>query len=269
MKIAIAGKGGVGKTSLAAWMGDWLARQGRDVWLVDADTALSLGAALGLAPEETPTPLCQAEDLIRERTGGGGVINLNPRVDDLPGRLSLPVRNLRLMVMGAVAAAGGGCACAANALLKALLAHLFLSDGQWVVVDLEAGVEHLGRGTVDSAHGLVVVSDPSLRGLTVAASIGRMARDLGLVRQALVINRMNGRADAPAHDWAGDRLDLPPLEGLPPLAAVLPALPSLLERQLTVSSVLDLPERPDLDRACARILERLNGNQGGAPCDMS
>jgi CO dehydrogenase maturation factor len=253
MKIAVAGKGGVGKTSLSAWMGDWLARQGRDVWLVDADTALSLGAALGLDPEETPTPLCQAEDLIRERTGGGGVINLNPRVDDLPGRLSLPVRGLRLMVMGAVAAAGGGCACAANALLKALLAHLFLSDGQWVVVDLEAGVEHLGRGTVDSAHGLVVVSDPSLRGLTVAASIGRMARDLGLTRQALVINRADG--------CAGDRLDLPALDGLPPLTAVLPALPSLTARQLKESSVLDLPERPDLDRACARILERLGGAQ--------
>ncbi len=260
MKIAVSGKGGVGKTSLTAWMGDYLTRQGREVWLVDADTALSLGAALGLSPDTIPTALCQEHELITQRTGGGGVIDLNPQVNDLPQRLALSVQGMRLMVMGTVAGAGGGCACAANSLLKALLAHLFLENSQWVLVDLEAGVEHLGRGTVASADALVVVSDPSLRGLQAAARIGLMARDLGLTRQVLVLNRNEGLVGGLAGDWTQGWPDLPDLQGLPPLAAVLPALPSLRERQLTVSSVLGLPERPDIDLACGRILERLNGS---------
>ncbi len=160
MKLAVAGKGGVGKTTLTAWIGDYLARQGRAPWLVDADTALSLGAALGLPPEQTPTPLVRDEALIRQRIGHG-VIRLNPDVSDLPERLRVRLGNLSLLVMGSVAGAGGGCACEANALLKALLAHLLLDRDQCLVVDLEAGVEHLGRGTVAAVDGLIVVAEPS------------------------------------------------------------------------------------------------------------
>ena len=246
MKLAVAGKGGVGKTSLTAWLGDYLARLGREVWLVDADTAYSLGPALGLSKELTPAPLCELSDLILERTSYG-VINLNPQVGDLPERLSVPVRDMRLLVMGTVVGAGAGCGCAANALLKALLAHLFLENYQWVLVDLEAGVEHLGRGTAASADGLVVVSDLSLRGLRTAASIASLAKELGLVRQALVLNRAYGE------------FELPEVEGLPPLAGVLPELESLRRRQLRDTSVLDLPQQPEIDRVCAGIIQFLAG----------
>lgn len=243
MKIAVAGKGGVGKTSLTAWLGDWLRRQGEDVWLVDADTTLSLGPAIGLG-KRTPSPLVQNADLIRERIGSG-FLNLNPDVSDLPERLATDADGMKLLVMGTLASAGGGCACNANALLKALLAHLIMDRSQTLLIDLEAGVEHLGRGTVTAADGLIVVTEPSLRSLDTARHISSMATDLGLHNQALVLNR------------AAPGTVLPDTSGLPPLAASIPMLDSLAMRQLTSPSVLDLPERRLLDGICSRLTEAL------------
>ncbi len=245
MKLAVAGKGGVGKTSVTVWLADYLGRQGEEVWLVDADTALSLGQALGLPESEVPPPLILEKDLIRERVGEG-FIHLNPAVHDLPERLSKTVGNLHLLVMGTITIAGGGCACSPNALLKALLAHLIMERHQWVIVDLEAGVEHLGRGTVESVNGLVVVSEPSARSLQTAARISSLAREMGLPRQALVVNR------------APEDFRLPAMTDLPPLAAIIPVLPSLTTRQLSSPSVLELEERDRLDETAARIIASLS-----------
>ena len=256
MKIAFAGKGGVGKTSVCAWVGDWLARSGRNVWLVDADTALSLGQASGLGSDQLPRPLIQREDLVRERIHAGGFRNLNPGVGDLPDELAVDVPLVgpvpdgvapgrkRLLVMGAVTNAGGGCACDANALLKALLAHIVMDRDEWVLVDLEAGVEHLGRGTVTHVDGLVVVSEPSMRSLMTGAEVGRMASDLGLTNQALVLNR----------HAAGEP---PRLDGLPDWHLSIPPLPGLVERQLTDASVLGLPETAQVDGLVRALLGRL------------
>lgn len=245
MKLAVAGKGGVGKTTLAAWIGDYLARQGEDVWLVDADTALSLGPALGLLENQIPTPLVRQKELIQKRVGSGGLINLNPKVDDLIGRLSLEVRKrLHLLVMGTIAGAGSGCGCAPNALLKALLVHLVFQASQHLLVDLEAGVEHLGRGTISQVDGLIVVSEPSIRALNTAAQISGLARDLGLNKQALVLNRTD------------EELTLPPEMHLPELAAIVPQLVSLQKRQQVSASVLDLEDRERIDSICERILEQ-------------
>lgn len=242
MKLAVAGKGGVGKTSVSAWLGDYLARKNEEVWLVDADTALSLGQALGLSEKEIPRALIEEKELIKERVGDG-VININPNVSDLPGRLARKVGKLNLLVMGSIAAAGAGCACSANSLLKALLAHLVISHNQWVIVDLEAGVEHLGRGTVKFVDGLVIVSEPSMRSLQTASRIGTMAAEMGLTRQALVLNRAEAHTDLPA--GAGY---------LPPLVANIPILGSLKERQLASSSVLNLAERDLLDAMAEKII---------------
>ena len=114
---------------------------------------------------------------------------LNPAVEDLPERISKKVAHLKLLVMGTIAGIGGGCACSPNALVKALLAHLIMENRQWVIVDLEAGVKHLGRGTVQSVDGLVVVSEPSMRSLQTASRISVLARGMGLPCQALIINR--------------------------------------------------------------------------------
>lgn len=248
MKIAFAGKGGVGKTTLAAWTADLLAARGHDVWMVDADTALSLGQASGLKTAALPVPLIQREDLVRERIGSG-IINLNPDVDDLPEKLSVPVPGRgpgrkRLLVMGTVAGAGGGCACGANALLKALLSHLVLERGEWVLVDLEAGIEHLGRGTVSGVDALTIVSEPSRRGLETAASIGAMARELGLANQALALNRFPGG-------------QIPELPGLPPVAISVPALNGLIQKQLLDPCVLNLPEQSDIDALVNTLLAAL------------
>ncbi|UZP66791.1 carbon monoxide dehydrogenase [Desulfovibrio mangrovi] len=256
MKIAFAGKGGVGKTSLAAWTADWLARSGRNVWMVDADTALSLGQASGVSADALPEPLIRRADLVRERIHADGFLKLNPEVGDLPESLAVDVPlggpvpdgvtagRKRLLVMGAVTNAGGGCACDANALLKAVLANLIVDRDDWVIVDLEAGVEHLGRGTVAHVDGLIVVSEPSMRSLQTGAEVGRMASDLGLHRQVLALNRFRGG-------------QVPELAGLPTSCVTIPQLDGLLDRQMQNASVLGLPESEAIDALVQDCLGKL------------
>ena len=245
MKIAISGKGGVGKTSITVWLGDYLARRGEKVWLVDADTALSLGQASGLERAALPEPITTRAALIEERirpAGKGGMMDLDPHVGDLPEALSasLPLAGpaeaaqgeKRLLVMGPLTNAGGGCACEGNALLKALLAHLVLERNDWVLVDMEAGVEHLGRGTVAHVDHLLVVSEPSMRSLQTAGQVSRMAADLGLNRQTLILNRAS----------AGQAVNLPDLEHLPERRVALPVIEQLSEKQLHSASVLGLDQ---------------------------
>lgn len=254
MKIAFAGKGGVGKTTLCAWLGEHLARQGRDVVLVDADTALSLGQASGVAAGDLPVPLIEREDLVKKHIGSG-ILDLNPDLAGLPEALCLEMPSAgpgrkRLLVMGAITGAGDGCACAANALLKALLAHLVIGKGREdpaVLVDLEAGVEHLGRGTVAHVDGLVVVSEPSRRSLETAVAVGALAAGLGLSRQVLALNRAAGQTE------------LPDMQGLPRKVVHVPRLAALEARQLRDASVLGLQD-PEVEAACLALLKGLDGH---------
>ncbi|WP_291440695.1 P-loop NTPase [Desulfovibrio sp.] len=265
MKIAVSGKGGVGKTTITAWLGDYLARMGHQVWLVDADTALSLGQASGLDAEAMPVALAQRAELVRERirpAGQGGMMVLNPHVEDLPEILSAelpvagpslgqwPVGRKRLLVMGALTTANGGCACEANALLKAMLAHLVLARNDWVLVDMEAGVEHLGRGTVAHVDRLLVVSEPSLRSLQTAVQVSRMAADMGLHKQSLVLNRTVG----------AELCIIPPELQLPDHRTALPLVPQLRHRQLLTTNVfgLDGTDQKMLDRFFRCLLEQWN-----------
>jgi len=153
---------------------------------------------------------------------------------------------MRLLVMGTVTG-GGGCACRANALLKALLAHLVLERREWVIVDLEAGVEHLGRGTAAHADGVVVVSEPSFRGLETAAEVSRMASGLGLSRQILVLNRVHAA-------MGGVIRSIPDIDGLPLQRISVPMLDSLAARQLNSPSVLGLEEKDTVDGLIHEIL---------------
>lgn len=199
MKIAIGGKGGVGKTTVCSVWAQLFADEGHDVLAIDADPSLSLGAAFGLPAQHTPKPLIEMKDLIAERTGTrkdavGAYFRLNPIVSDLPEEHWLNVGNVKLLVLGAVTRAGGGCACPEGAFLKALLTHTILQRDELVLVDLAAGVEFLGRASVQGIDAFVVVVEPGSRSIETAGNIAAMARDLGIGTVGAIANKVTETA---------------------------------------------------------------------------
>ncbi len=195
MKIAIGGKGGVGKTTVCAIWAQLFANEGHDVLAIDADPSLSLGAAFGLPVEQSPRPLIEMKDLIAERTGTkrdtvSAYFRLNPLVSDLPEEHWLRVGNLKLLILGAVTRAGGGCACPEGAFLKALLTHTTLQRDELVLVDLAAGVEFMGRASVQGIDAFVVVVEPGSRSIETARNIAAMASDLGIGCVAAIANKI-------------------------------------------------------------------------------
>jgi len=232
LKLAISGKGGVGKTTIAALLARAAADQGHRVLAVDADPDANLATTLGF-PEEI-TPLAELRELIAERAGSEGLIKLNPKVDDIPERYSAYKEGIRLMVLGAVRTGGGGCACPENAFLRALLRHLLLERDEVVIVDMEAGIEPLGRGTVEAVDALLVVVDPDRRSLQTAQRVQRLAGELGLERLFALANRVRG-----PQEEGFIRANLPP--GLP-LLGVIPYLEELWAAGLEGRPLQRVPE---------------------------
>jgi CO dehydrogenase maturation factor len=197
MKIAVTGKGGVGKTTLAATMARVLASEGYRVLAVDADPDANLAGALGIPVEVAAgiVPISQMKELVAERTGGqpgtmGGFFKLNPRVDDLPDDLSLPIDGVRLMVMGTVKEGAGGCICPESTLLRTLIRHLLLRRDEVVIMDMEAGIEHLGRATASGVDAMLVVVEAGARSARTAEAISRLAGDIGIKRLFVVLNKV-------------------------------------------------------------------------------
>ncbi len=195
MKLAIVGKGGAGKTTLAAALARRLADLGRAVVAVDADPDGNLAAALGIPPEDMPEAIAHMRDLILERTGaqdqGSGLMfRLNPQVDDLPERFSTSIRGVRLLVMGTVETGGKGCMCPESAVLKALLQHLLLQLPDDVILDMEAGLEHMGRASARGVDALIAVVEPGMRSVQTATRVQRLAADIGIGRTLIVANRI-------------------------------------------------------------------------------
>jgi len=203
MKLAITGKGGVGKTTLTALIAQAYADQGRQVLAVDADPSPCLAGALGFPDELRAklSPISEMDDLILERTGAkkgqvGGFFTINPRVDDIPERFSVLHRGVRLLEMGAVETGGSGCICPEAAMLKTLFTHLMFRNDEVLLLDMYAGVEHLGRATVDFVDAMLVVVEPTRRSLGTAAQIKKLANDLGLQRLYLVGNKVRNADEA-------------------------------------------------------------------------
>ena len=197
MKLAITGKGGVGKTTLTALLAQVYADQGREVLAVDADPSPCLAGALGFPDElrEELHPIAEMDDLVYERTGAkkgqiGGFFTINPRVDDIPERFSVIHRGVRLLESGSVELGGSGCICPEAAILKTLFTHLLFRDDDVLMLDMYAGVEHLGRATVDFVDAMIVVVEPTRRSLGTAAQIKKLANDIGLQRLYLVGNKI-------------------------------------------------------------------------------
>jgi CO dehydrogenase maturation factor len=200
IKFAICGTGGVGKTTLAALLIRAFNEQGKRVLAIDADPDANLAAALGIPNPQSISPIANMKALIEERTGAkggsmGSFFRLNPKVDDLPEKLSVPVDHIKFMRLGGVKKGGGGCICPESTLLKTLVTHILLARDEVVVMDMEAGIEHLGRGTASAMDKLIVVVEPGRRSVDTAHNIKRLAADIGLNRIVLVGNKIRGEAD--------------------------------------------------------------------------
>lgn len=200
MKLAISGKGGVGKTTFSSMLIRTLSDAGKKVLAIDADPDANLAAALGIADADQIIPIAEMKEMILERTGAqpgsiGGFFTLNPQVDDLPDSLSVRKENIKLMRLGSVKKGGGGCLCPESTLLKALVMHIVLARDEVVVMDMEAGIEHLGRATATAVDKLIVVVEPGRRSIDTAENIRRLAAEIKLDQIFIVGNKVRNAKD--------------------------------------------------------------------------
>ncbi len=202
LKLAIGGKGGVGKTTVTSLLARCIAQMDPDnkVIAIDADPVANLAAGLGIPEDKPITPISELSDLIAERTGAkpgtmGGFFTLNPKVDDIPDRFSLERDGVKLLVMGTVQNGGSGCICPESTILKALMNHLVLARNDIVLMDMEAGVEHLGRATSGSVDALVAVVNPGSRSRVAAERIRKLGQDIGIKKIVVLGNRIKSEED--------------------------------------------------------------------------
>lgn len=239
MKLAVSGKGGVGKTTFSSLLIRALDAEGKRVLAIDADPDANLAAALGIPNAESITPISEMKDLIFERTEAkpgsiGGFFKLNPKVDDLPDALSSRLNHIKLMRLGGVKKGGAGCICPESTLLKALITHIVLVRDEVVVMDMEAGIEHLGRGTAQAVDKLIVVVEPGRRSIDTAAHIRKLASEIGLKQIGIVGNKIRGDAD---RDFLEKHL------GDFDILGFLPYDEALIEADLEGKSPYDVPSR--------------------------
>jgi len=195
MKIAVTGKGGVGKSTLVALMARVISERGDRVIAIDADPDMNLFGILGVPENRKITPISEMKELIAERTGvepgqPAPFFTMNPKVDDIPDRYCIEHKGIKLLVMGTVSRGGGGCACPENAFLKSLLTHLVIAREEWVLLDMEAGIEHLGRGTALGVDVMLIVVEPSRASLETSHRIEKLAGDIGIKKLAVVGNKI-------------------------------------------------------------------------------
>jgi len=251
VKLAVSGKGGVGKTLLAALLARQFAQAGYPVIAIDADPDANLALTLGFPGTERIVPISEMKELVAERTGTGpgqspGYFKLNPRVDDLPERFSACYQGIRLMVMGAPKRGGAGCYCPENALLSTLMAHLLIGRDEVVIMDMAAGIEHLGRGTARAVDTLLVVAEPTRASIETARRIATAARELGIGDISLIANKLRRPEDASIIT-----------ENLPDIRLLgwLPYDPAISAAELAGRPVLEASE--SISAAAKRIWDRL------------
>ena len=202
MKIAVTGKGGVGKSTVSAALALLLARRGERVLCLDADPDANFAAALGFtrAERDAIVPVSEQIELIEERTGAkagtyGGMFKLNPEVSDVADALAVRARGVELLVLGAIRDGGSGCACAAGTFIRSLVTDLVLFKRETLIMDMEAGIEHLGRATAGGVDVMLAVSEPGQRAADCARTIARMAGDIGVKRVLNIANKVSGPED--------------------------------------------------------------------------
>ncbi len=200
MKVAITGKGGVGKTTLSSTLARLYADEGRTVLAADVDPDANLGLALGLSQEEVDAiiPISKMRGLAEERTGATGAgkfYKLNPYVADIPDIYAKDINGVKLLVMGTVDVGGTGCVCPEHVMLKAILSSLTYRKNDVVIMDMEAGLEHLGRGTAANMDQFIVVVEPGARSVQTYRNVKRLASDLGVRKVRVVANKVRDAGD--------------------------------------------------------------------------
>lgn len=241
MKIAITGKGGVGKTTLSGTLAFILSYTYK-VFAIDADPDMNLASSMGI--HYKITPISKMRDLIKERTGAepgsafGEVFKINPKISDLPDSMSVKVKDddtLKLLVMGTIDKGGDGCICPASVLLKALMRNLILKKDEIVILDMEAGIEHLGRRTAEAVDVMIIVVEPGLKSLETAERIKRLAADIGIKNIAVVINKVSNKAE---EEFVTDKLNELGLEVL----GSIPRDDKVILADMEGKILLDYPE---------------------------
>ena len=256
MKLAITGKGGVGKTTLAAPLARLYAAEGRQVLAADVDPDANLGLALGMTEQEVNSivPVSKMKELAKERTAANEsntFYKLNPQVADLPDKLAKEINGVKLLVMGTVDTGGTGCVCPEHVMLKAMLSSLVFRKDDVVIMDMEAGLEHLGRGTASMMDQFIVVIEPGARSIQTYTRIKQLARDIGVTRVRVVANKVRDESDRaflreriPAEDLLGfisynaevidaDRRGLSPYDCSPSALEEIRAIKEILDRNDT------------------------------------
>lgn len=200
MKIAVTGKGGVGKTTFSSILARLYAEEGKSVLAADVDPDANLGLALGFTEEEVEsiTPISEMKNLVQERTNAspdGRFFKINPKVDDIPDKYAKTCNGVKLLVLGTVDTAGAGCVCPEHVILRRLISHLVLHSDDVVIMDMEAGLEHLGRGTAQDMEQFVVVIEPGARSIQTYKNVKRLATQLGIKRVRVVANKVRNAED--------------------------------------------------------------------------
>ena len=197
MKVAFSGKGGVGKTTIAAAVIEHALKKGSRVFAIDADMDPNLPGALGF--DQPITPISEMKDLMQQRMevdkSAPGMYKLNPFVADIPEKYAVRRGNLTLVVLGAIDRGGSGCACPENAFLRNLMSHIVISESDWVVLDMEAGVEHMGRATAKSVDAMIIVAEPTPKAVQTVLKVRELGKDIGVERIAVVGNKIRVPAD--------------------------------------------------------------------------